>query len=135
MANEQRQAFVLACTAARRRLYLCHPTADAEGREALPSYQELSFGSTGRERTDPASRAEFEDRIGVLPSSVRRPGAAEWDDFLAGADQEIAARHRSMSEGEIRIRPADGDCRYCDLKGLCRIDLWRARRETVGGCD
>lgn len=78
-------------------------------------------------------RAEFAQAVAGLSQDVQRCDDAQWREFLAHADAEIAARHARMSAGEIRAWPAEGNCGYCDLKGLCRIDLWRARRETVGG--
>lgn len=73
----------------------------------------------------------YAPRMGPLPGHVRTADDDGLRQLRERSDAEIVERYHAMREPEIEARPRDWDCGYCELKSLCRIDLWRARSEAA----
>jgi ATP-dependent helicase/DNAse subunit B len=78
-------------------------------------------------------RAEFAPRLGDLGQRVIVATEEEWAELRAIADRAVLAHHDGMRNGQLRVWPRDGKCEFCTLQALCRIDLWKARREEARG--
>jgi hypothetical protein len=72
-------------------------------------------------------RAEFAHAMGPLSRNVLVLEEGDWKALRARADEEMERLHRAMMEPRISARPRGWDCGFCQLGGLCRIDLWRAK--------
>lgn len=72
-------------------------------------------------------RKDFAEHIGPLPRTVAQVTAEEWDVLRQRADGEAARLHATMRAGELQVAPREWDCGYCEHRGICRIDLRRAR--------
>ncbi len=75
--------------------------------------------------------SDFAAQLGDIGSNVIVAADDEWRELRAIAQHEIAAHHAGMSTGRIRIWPRNGECKFCTFQGLCRIDLWKARKEEA----
>ncbi len=75
-------------------------------------------------------RAGLETRVNVSGSGVIVAGPAEWERLRRQADERIAGYHREMSAPVILARPRDWECRPCELQGICRIHVQRAKQHA-----
>lgn len=98
----ERERFHFACAAARRRLYLCHPRTDADGREVLPSFF-----------VEDAARALGLEGARALPEIRRR------------MDEVVPAPERCVDRAELRAAIAAA-IRDEDLDDDAGIEVRRA---------
>lgn len=110
-ADEQREAFLLACGAVRRRLYLCHPRADAEGREVLRSFWIDDVAEAlGAGPLPQVGRARRESVPALVrawgPAELRAAAAASLHDDSAGADQRDTVRRAVDDLRQAGVLPA-----------------------------
>lgn len=76
-------------------------------------------------------RDDFADAFGVREmKSVKKPRAEEFSMYMAARVDELRRQVARLASGEIEVRPRKGDCKYCDLRPVCRIGTF-----GVGGAN
>lgn len=76
-------------------------------------------------------RDDFADAFGARDMrSVKKAGAEDFAMYMAARVEELRQQVTKLARGEIEVRPRKGDCKYCDLRPVCRIGTF-----GVGGAN
>lgn len=76
-------------------------------------------------------RKDFADQfLSPDDKGVRRLGADEFEDFMRQRLDALREHVAALGRGEIAVAPRNGDCKYCDLRPVCRIGTF-----GVGGAN
>jgi len=76
-------------------------------------------------------RDDFADAFGAREAkTIRKPAAEEFAGYMGARVEALREQVVRLAEGEIEIRPRKGDCKYCDLRPVCRIGTF-----GVGGAN
>lgn len=76
-------------------------------------------------------RDDFAEAFGVAErKSVKKLGAEDFARYMGRRTEALRLEVATLAAGEIEIRPRKGDCKYCDLRPVCRIGTF-----GVGGAN
>jgi hypothetical protein len=72
----------------------------------------------------------FADAVGPVGKNVIVADEERWNQLRRQADERILELQLSMKKPEIAAKPREWKCWPCELQGVCRVHLWRARRHA-----
>ena len=79
-------------------------------------------------------RDDFADAFGARETkAVKKPRAEEFAMYMGVRVEELRQQVAKLARGEIEVRPRKGDCKYCDLRPVCRIGTFGVGGEGANG--